>query len=93
LHFFPQRYGFLSYYQTLNNLTADPKYDEALPFAHKLYGISEVSTIRFRYAANDTAKANKQMESSLNNIDSELAYYARLDEDRQNRLLSCRNCQ
>jgi hypothetical protein len=59
------------------------KYDEALPFAHKLYGISEVSTIRFRYAANDTAKANKQMESSLNNIDRELAYYARLDEDRQ----------
>ncbi|MDR1198678.1 MAG: DUF2723 domain-containing protein [Prevotellaceae bacterium] len=58
------------------------KYDEVFPFVHKL-DISETSIIHLRYTVNDTAKAGEQMEASMNNIDSELAYYARLDTDKQ----------
>ncbi|MDR1347093.1 MAG: DUF2723 domain-containing protein [Prevotellaceae bacterium] len=58
------------------------KYDEVFPFVHKL-DISETSIIQLRYIVNDTAKACEQMESSMNNIDRELAYFARLDTDKQ----------
>ncbi|MDR0420563.1 MAG: DUF2723 domain-containing protein [Prevotellaceae bacterium] len=59
------------------------KYDEVLPPSSRMYGLNEHIPVYLRYVVGDTAKANEQLELKFNKADAELAYYARLDVDKQ----------
>jgi hypothetical protein len=59
------------------------RYDYVLPANYKSYGVNSMATIYWRYILNDTVKANEKMEIKFNEKAKELAYYARLDIERQ----------